>query len=37
MAIELPTVLAAPVKGVIGVLVGLVETLDDELAGCFCE
>jgi len=36
MAIELPTVLAAPVKGVIGVLVGLVETLDGGLAVCSC-
>jgi len=34
MAIELPTVLAAPVNGVIGALVGLVTALHDELATC---
>jgi hypothetical protein len=32
MAMELPTVLAAPVNGVIGAPVGLVEALREELA-----
>lgn len=34
MAIELPTVLAAPVKGVIGELLGLVTALNLKLASC---